>query len=309
MLDTGALETDVQYDETLATGCPFVFKGQLSPAEVPAAILRELEEEIQHPTGVSTIRPPPIILQGALLSEKCGILLEMKDFEGLRSLTFFRKVTTCEFQAITCKTRAQQRHADAGSAALVYTLLLFALLHQMSASRTPAGLARLSRWTFLIQSGTDAVAFAGHITFAVLASGRPSIALLVPAFFACILFIYEAVSSSGLEGYLLVCILTRSFQHFALMIQQIQLPEDMTSRPLPVVPIPPLGQVLSVTTPNPAPEVPVSYPPAPTVDRRDEAAPLTRPTPAPTATEPRPPSFWTIFFRHLRSDPQARLCG
>ena len=32
-----------------------------------------------------------------------------------------------------------------------------------------------------------------HITFAILADGRPSIALVAPAFLACALFAYEVV--------------------------------------------------------------------------------------------------------------------
>ena len=35
-----------------------------------------------------------------------------------------------------------------------------------------------------------------HITFAILADGRPSIALVAPAFLACALFAYEVVRRS-----------------------------------------------------------------------------------------------------------------
>ena len=63
----------------------------------------------------------------------------------------------------------------------------------MTRSSTPPGISRVSRWTFLSQSTIDAVSFAGHITFAILAEGRPSLALIAPAFIACITFIYEAV--------------------------------------------------------------------------------------------------------------------
>jgi hypothetical protein len=40
----------------------------------------------------------------------------------------------------------------------------------------------------------DSVSFAGHITFAILAAGRPSLSLIAPAFLACMLFVQEAVS-------------------------------------------------------------------------------------------------------------------
>jgi hypothetical protein len=40
----------------------------------------------------------------------------------------------------------------------------------------------------------DSVSFAGHITFAILAEGRPSLSLIAPAFLACLVFVHEAVS-------------------------------------------------------------------------------------------------------------------
>ena len=39
----------------------------------------------------------------------------------------------------------------------------------------------------------DSVSFAGHITFAILAEGRPSLSLIAPAFLACLVFVHEAV--------------------------------------------------------------------------------------------------------------------
>ena len=84
-------------------------------------------------------------------------------------------------------------YSDAGTAAITYLILLILLSRQMERSRTPSGISRVSRWSFLAQSTVDSVSFAGHITFAILAEGRPSLSLIAPAFLACILFIYEAV--------------------------------------------------------------------------------------------------------------------
>lgn len=47
----------------------------------------------------------------------------------------------------------------------------------------------------MAQATMDSVSFAGHITFAILAEGRPSISLVAPAFLACLVFVQEAVSS------------------------------------------------------------------------------------------------------------------
>lgn len=76
----------------------------------------------------------------------------------------------------------------------MYLVQLLLLSRQVDRSRTPAGLSRVSLWTFLTQSIVDSVSFAGHITFAIIANGRPSLSLVAPAFVACVLFAFESVS-------------------------------------------------------------------------------------------------------------------
>ena len=46
--------------------------------------MAELEEEIQKPTGVSTVDPPRIAVDALFLSKDCGILYEIHEAEGLR---------------------------------------------------------------------------------------------------------------------------------------------------------------------------------------------------------------------------------
>lgn len=84
--------------------------------------------------------------------------------------------------------------SDAGLTAISYLIMLILFSRQSERSRTPSGISRVSRWTFLVQSTMDSVSFAGHITFAILAEGRPSLSLIAPAFLACLVFIHEAVS-------------------------------------------------------------------------------------------------------------------
>ena len=79
-------------------------------------------------------------------------------------------------------------------AAILYLALVALLIRQLALSRTPSGISRVSRWTFFIQSTLDSVSFAGHVTFAILSEGKPSVSLVAPAFLASILFFYEAVS-------------------------------------------------------------------------------------------------------------------
>ena len=54
-------------------------------------------------------------------------------------------------------------HLDAGYAFVIYLGLLVLLARQAEsdASRTPAGLSRVSRWSFIAQAGADAISFVG----------------------------------------------------------------------------------------------------------------------------------------------------
>jgi transmembrane E3 ubiquitin-protein ligase len=54
-------------------------------------------------------------------------------------------------------------HLDAGYAFVVYLGLLVLLARQVesASSRTPAGLSKVSRWSFIAQAGADAISFVG----------------------------------------------------------------------------------------------------------------------------------------------------
>ena len=49
--------------------------------------MQELEEEIQKPTGIWTIRPPKLSVNVLLISRECGIMYEIIESEGLRYVT------------------------------------------------------------------------------------------------------------------------------------------------------------------------------------------------------------------------------
>jgi transmembrane E3 ubiquitin-protein ligase len=51
---------------------------------VPEVLMRELEEEVQKPTGSWTVKPPELSVRGVLISKECGILYEMQNTQGLR---------------------------------------------------------------------------------------------------------------------------------------------------------------------------------------------------------------------------------
>ncbi|KAG2071545.1 hypothetical protein BDR04DRAFT_1098008 [Suillus decipiens] len=240
MIDAGVIDQDATNGES-QEGCSFSVYAQIAPSEIPIEDMEDLEDELQKPTGRWTVKRPPLKLNGVLLSRECGILYNFHDAEGLRSQLFFRKVATY-----------------AGISAFVYLLQLLLLSRQVDRSRTPAGLSRVSLWTFLTQSIVDSVSFAGHITFAIIANGRPSLSLVAPAFVACVLFAFES-------------------QH-AILINQVQAPEDAVAPP---------------------PPRPVQHEPS----LPSQAVPISTTAP-PRSTGP---TFSRLLFRHIRSDPQARI--
>ncbi|KAJ7504432.1 hypothetical protein B0H11DRAFT_516924 [Mycena galericulata] len=272
LIDAGVIEQESSFDEVSKTSCPFALYAVLDPVNVSERLLRELEEETQRPVGIWTVRPPPLSISGMLMSKECGILYEFHKTEGVGLRSLFRKLTTY-----------------AGTTAVAYFIMLTLLSRQMQRSRTPSGISRISFWTFLVQCIVDALSFAGHTVFALVADGKPSLSLIAPAFLACVLFAYEA--------------------QFAMLIQQFQAPEDAPSRapaPAPVNVSPDGPQAVEA---SPAIEPSIQPPPA--------AAPVPPSEPQPPGALPAPavqatplsnqPSFLAFFIQHLRSDPQMRM--
>lgn len=163
----------------------------------------------------------------------------------------------------------------------------------MEISRTPSGIARVSRWTLLFQATMDSLSFAGHITFAILFDGRASLSLVAPAFLACTLFIHEAVSNS----YLVIFVLAdRNVKQFAILVYQVQLPEDSvpTTQPVPANPLVPINPPTEAASPGITLSPPVVGPqPQPTTD---------------AATATTETSGLLLFWRFITSDPQIRVC-
>ncbi|KAH9479483.1 DSC E3 ubiquitin ligase complex subunit 1 [Psilocybe cubensis] len=194
LIDDGVLDTDSSNDDAPRTACPFIFYAQIQPTQVPEHLMRDLEDELQNPTGITTVSAPKLWLKGLLLSKECGVLYEITNTEGLRSRTFFRKVTTY-----------------AGTTAIAYLIMLILFSRQADQSSTPSGISRVSCYAFEIQPLMDLISFAGHITFAILSEGRSSFSLIAPAFLALVVSIYEA--------------------QFAILVHSIQRPEDYVRPP------------------------------------------------------------------------------
>ena len=71
-------------DDGPKSSCSFVFFGQLSATSVSQDLMKELEDEIDNPTGIATVSRPPSIMNGILLSKNCGILYEFPEVTGLK---------------------------------------------------------------------------------------------------------------------------------------------------------------------------------------------------------------------------------
>ncbi|KAF8636386.1 hypothetical protein AX17_003568 [Amanita inopinata Kibby_2008] len=273
LIDAGVVDSDSSQDDSPKATCPFTLYAQIRPVAIPVTLMQDLEVEVQRPTGATTVKAPKLSIDGILISRDCGILYRIVDTEGLRSQSFFRKVTTY-----------------AGTAMLLYLVMVILFTRQAKRSRTPSGISRVSRWTFLAQATIDSVSFAGHITFAILAEGRPSLSLTAPAFLACILFIYEA--------------------QFSVLVYQIQLPENVTATHPPAASTTgspaPLSEAPSATdeltranaesvaasNANSQPTVPVQVLPVHATQATNTA--VSR-------------SFLSFLIHHIRTDPQARL--
>ena len=60
-----------------------------------------------------------------------------------------------KYSGIASKTEV----VDAGWSSIIYLVMLLLLSRQITVSRTPAGVSRLSRWTFFAQALIDTVTF------------------------------------------------------------------------------------------------------------------------------------------------------
>jgi hypothetical protein len=78
-----------------ASTCQFAVYAQVLPSNISAVDMRELEDELMNPTGVSTVKRPPLQLNLTAISPDCGVLVEVRNADGIRSRIFFRKVTSC----------------------------------------------------------------------------------------------------------------------------------------------------------------------------------------------------------------------
>ncbi|KAF9644702.1 hypothetical protein BDM02DRAFT_3190363 [Thelephora ganbajun] len=270
MTDWGMIlkELSASKENPQALKCPFAFFGQLTATHVPEKLMLELEQEIFDPSGISTVNPPKMILKGVLVSKSCGILYHIEESTGISIWSFSHNVITY-----------------AGWSSVIYLVMLFLLSRQITVSRTPAGISRLSRWTFFTQALIDAFTFIILISLATVVKPRASIPLIAPAALTVVLLVYE--------------------MQFAVLICRVQLPEDTA-----------LSQTASAAAPIPNPPATATTPNTGTTSGRATTQNLETIAPGtqtPTVggsggiTSPARPAFMIYLVDQLWNDPHLRI--
>ncbi|EJD48179.1 hypothetical protein AURDEDRAFT_183534 [Auricularia subglabra TFB-10046 SS5] len=168
-------------DDSVVTTCPFSFQAQLHPAAVTARQMEELEGEMDQPTGITTVRRPPLLIDAVFVSPKCGIVLHLEKAKGLKSQRYWRKVINY-----------------AGMASLAYLSILVVLVREMARCQTPAMLSRIGRPSIVMQTCLDAFSFTAHLTFSIVADNKASMPLIAPGFLACILLMFQMQFSNSI---------------------------------------------------------------------------------------------------------------
>lgn len=156
--------------------CSLHVYAQLSsagPHSTVQPLLDTLERESHHPTGISTIPPPPLSLSLTAFSPECQLLLTSSSpLTGLLQTRLWKKAINY---------------------AIVYFFILllqtYLLVQQMESTQTPSGLMKVSDKTWLAQSVLDAYSCLVHLSVAVALENETTKVLLGVAFMAGICFL------------------------------------------------------------------------------------------------------------------------
>ncbi|KIN95412.1 hypothetical protein M404DRAFT_34219 [Pisolithus tinctorius Marx 270] len=155
MIDNGVIDQEsLEANSGVQSDCGFLVYAQIEPSPISEELMIDVESELQSPTRKWTPNVFPLRVNGVLLSRECGVLYRFHHAEGLSHFSEESLTVGCLIPYKQIRSHWQ----------------------------CPAALQRLSVWTFSTQAIVDAVSLATHITFAILAHGRPSLALIIPAF-------------------------------------------------------------------------------------------------------------------------------
>lgn len=106
LISSGTIDSSSSSSSSADSGaepsCPFSVYAQLLPTSLTFQEMQELEEETLRPTGASVRRRPEMGMRAVLVSRRCGVVIRLgeKGTEGLRTVLFFGRITTCEYLSL-----------------------------------------------------------------------------------------------------------------------------------------------------------------------------------------------------------------
>lgn len=80
-IESGNAETLTE--DKSVTQCSFTLHGRMDQIMAPQQSIDEYEREIENPSGIPLNQLPKPRFNGVLMSEECGVLLEVEGLEGI----------------------------------------------------------------------------------------------------------------------------------------------------------------------------------------------------------------------------------
>ncbi|KAI8327169.1 hypothetical protein EDC96DRAFT_532516 [Choanephora cucurbitarum] len=190
--------SDEDHSDEMPFQCQFQLFAQLHPipANIRMSELLEYERELEHPQGISTIRPPPFLMSTELYSPNCHLLLSSRENKGIKIEHYYNKAITY-----------------AGIASVIAVIQIFSLIHQMEYTPTPSSVSNVSYWTIAMQAIMDGYLCLLHLTTGVVVEN-----VFIP-FATAAFFTFVLVSIFGMR--------------YLLVVWRIQRPESIRTDPSP----------------------------------------------------------------------------
>jgi transmembrane E3 ubiquitin-protein ligase len=85
----------------LRTTCPFRLYGFVRPVSQSQAAVDEVEKEQKEPSGIPVPVVAPLVIDAVLVSQECGLLIELEELQGERTDRWYRRAMNCGFLYFT----------------------------------------------------------------------------------------------------------------------------------------------------------------------------------------------------------------
>ncbi|RPB29737.1 hypothetical protein L211DRAFT_800222 [Terfezia boudieri ATCC MYA-4762] len=149
----------------------FWYRYFFDPTPITPSILRLVERELRHPTGIPVPPAPPILLDGVVYSPNCGFVLSTKSATGVKIEQFHSRVKNFAL-----------------SAAAVVAVQTWLLIRQMNESSTPSTVSRVSFWSIAMMAIVDGYMAGAFILVSVMVESS-YLALVTAAFLSFVLVV------------------------------------------------------------------------------------------------------------------------